>query len=380
VEVTIDYTPAIRQTAGIGRYVRGLVEALAGIDRENRYVLFCAGGVPSRSAWPPNFLVRRSAVPSRFLTAGWNRMGLPIPAEILTGSCDIYHSPDFVLPPLRRAKGIVTVHDLSFMRVPGCAEPRLRAYLEKSVPRAVKAAHRVLADSRNTHNDLVELLEVSPNKISVVPGAVDAIFAPVNDSARLGQASAQYSLPRRFIVSVGTLEPRKNYPRLISAYARLRRTTGLPHKLVIVGKPGWLYDDIYERVRKEGMVEHVQFLGFVPDRDLATIYSLADLMVFPSLYEGFGIPPLEAMACGTPVVSSSNSSLPESVGDAALTVDASDTDAISDAMAHVLGDDDLSARLIRLGQIRAAQFTWHAAARSLLTAYEQAQDERISNV
>jgi glycosyltransferase involved in cell wall biosynthesis len=380
VRVAIDYTPAIRQGAGIGRYTRGLVDALTDLDRENQYVLFCAGEMPSREAWPPNFLIRRSVIPSRWLTAGWHKIGLPIPAELLTGYCDLFHSTDFVLPPLKRARGIVTIHDLSFIRLPGCSDPGLRGYLDKSVPKAVRAAHRVLADSWNTRNDLIDLLQVHPDKVSVVPGAVDTIFSPVDDLARLGQARARYQLPDRFIISVGTLEPRKNYPRLISAYARLRRQTGLPHKLVIVGRPGWLYDDIYKSVRAESVGEQVRFLGFVPDSDLAALYTMADLMVFPSLYEGFGIPPLEAMACGTPVVSSNNSSLPESVGGAALTVSAEDTEAIADAMAQVLEDDRCRARMIELGRQQAAKFTWHAAARSLLAAYSQTLDEEFPNI
>ena len=375
MRVAIDYTPAIRQGAGIGRYTRGLVAGLADSDQENEYVLFCAGGTPSRKEWPPNFVVRRSAIPSRWLTLGWHRMGLPIPAEILTGECDLYHSPDFVLPPLRRARGVVTVHDLTFMRLPGCADPGLRTYLNRSVPKAVRAARHVLADSWNTRNDLIDLLQVSPGKVSVVLGAVDATFSRVEDPTRLHLARARYGLPPRFIISVGTLEPRKNYPRLVSAYALMQRKTAFPHHLVIVGRPGWLYEEVHERVRTEGVGEHVHFLGFVPDRDLPALYTLADLMVFPSLYEGFGIPPLEAMACGTPVVSSNNSSLPESVGSAALTANAEDTEAIADAISRVLGDSSLSSCLSELGKIQAARFTWTAAAHQLLTAYTRAWSE-----
>lgn len=375
MRAAIDYTSAMRQGAGVGRYTRGLVAALAEIDRENQYVLFCAGSAPSADGWPSNFIVRRSAIPSRWLTIGWHRIGLPLPAEVFTGDCDLYHSPDFVLPPLRRALGVVTVHDLSFMRLPECADPGLRAYLNKCVPKAVRAAGHVLADSWSTRSDLIELLQVCPDKVSVVPGAVEAGFSRVEDSARLVTARARYRLPQWFIISVGTLEPRKNYPRLISAYALMRRQTGLPHHLVIAGPPGWLYGAVYDRIREEGVGEHVQFLGFVPDCDLAALYSLADLMVFPSLYEGFGMPPLEAMACGTPVVSSNNSSLPETVGTAALTVDAEDTEGIANAIARVLGSNELRTRLIELGRLQAAQFTWHAAAQKLLGAYGQALAE-----
>jgi glycosyltransferase involved in cell wall biosynthesis len=369
VQVVIDYTPAIHQGAGIGRYTRGLVDALADLDRDNRYTLFCAGTAPPRKEWPSNFTLRSSRIPSRWLTTVWHRMGLPIPAEALVGDCDLYHSPDFVLPPLKRACGIVTVHDLTFMRLPDCADHGLRAHLNRSVPKAVRAARHVLADSWSTRNDLIELLQVPAAKVSVVPAGVDAFFSRVEDPERLEQTRARYGLPQWFIVSVGTLEPRKNYVRLVSAYALMRRQTGLPHHLVIAGKPGWLYGGLRERIRDEGVSECVHLLGFVPDADLPALYTLADLMVFPSLYEGFGIPPLEAMACGTPVVSSNNSSLPESVGSAAQTVNAEQTDEIADAMARVLGNAALRSRLIELGYLQAAQFTWHTAARKLLAAY-----------
>jgi glycosyltransferase involved in cell wall biosynthesis len=240
------------------------------------------------------------------------------------------------------------------------------------VPKAIKAACHILADSWNTRNDLIELLDAPPSKVSVVPGAVDAAFSRVEDSSSLEDARDRYGLPRKFVISVGTLEPRKNYPRLISAYALLRRLTGLPHHLVIAGKPGWLFEETYDRARTEGVTECVHFLGFVPDRDLALLYALADLMVFPSLYEGFGIPPLEAMACSTPVVCSNNSSLPESVGDAALLVNAENVEEIADAMARVLTNTELRAHLVELGETQAAQFTWQAAAQKLLTAYKKA--------
>jgi glycosyltransferase involved in cell wall biosynthesis len=158
----------------------------------------------------------------------------------------------------------------------------------------------------------------------------------------------------------------------------MRRQTGVPHHLVIAGRPGWLYEDVYERVRAEGITEAVHFLGFVPDHDLPALYTLSDLMVFPSLYEGFGLPPLEAMACGTPVVSSNNSSMPESAGSAALMVNAAETEEISDAMARVLADTGLQARMVELGHIQAAQFTWHAAAQRLLAAYKQALAEGVT--
>lgn len=369
MQITIDYTPALRQTAGIGRYTRGLVAALAELDRENEYTLFCAGQAPEGIRWPDNFAVRASHVPARWLTAGWHRLGISLPAERLVGPCEIFHSPDFTLPPLRRAQGVVTVHDLSFLRLPEHAEPNLRNYLQRAVPLSVARAARVLADSESTKRDLINLLQVPPEKISVVPPGVEPRFRPVRDTVKLTAVRNHYDLPQWFILSVGTIEPRKNLTRLISAYAQLRRHTGLPHALVMAGKEGWLYQEIYEQVAKEGLTEHVRFPGFIADDDLPALYTLADLLAFPSLYEGFGLPPLEAMACGTPVVTSNNSSLPETVGAAALLVDAENVDGITDAMARVLGNANLRVRLADLGRAQAARFTWADAARKLLDAY-----------
>ncbi|MGQ9491757.1 MAG: glycosyltransferase family 4 protein [Anaerolineae bacterium] len=372
MQIAIDYTPALRQAAGIGRYTRELVAALARLDRQNEYTLFCAGESPPMAGWPANFRVRTSNVPARWLTAGWHRLGLPLAVETFTGACDLYHSPDFALPPLKTARGVVTVHDLSFLRCPEHADPGLRAFLTRAVPRSVARACRVLADSESTKADLVELLGVEAEKISVVPAGVDARFRPVRDTLKLAQVRQRYRLPEWFILFVGTLEPRKNLPRLITAYAQMRRHTGLPHQLVIAGKPGWLYEGIYEQVVKEGLSENVHFIGFVADDDLPALYTLADLLAFPSLYEGFGLPPLEAMACGTPVVASNRASLPATIGSAGLLVDPEDTDALADALARVLGNASLRIRLADLGRAQAARFTWQAAAERLLEAYRLA--------
>lgn len=370
MHITIDYTAAVRQRAGIGRYTRNLVAALAEADRRNTYTLFCAGADPEISGLPANFAVRTTHVPERVLNIGWHKLSLPLGVEHLSGHCDIFHSPDFTLPPLGSARGVVTVHDLSFLRLPQCADPGLRAHLSASVPRAVASAHRVLADSMHTRDDLVDLLGVPAQKISVVYAGVEARFRPVRDLVQLRRVQAQYGLPELFILFVGTIEPRKNLSRLIAAYGDLRRQTALPHQLVLCGAKGWLSDDIYRQVREEGLDEDVIFPGFVADEDLPALYTLADLFAFPSLYEGFGLPPLEAMACGTAVVAGNNSSLPEVLGSAALMVDAEDTGAITEAMAAALGNASLRVRLADLGRAQAARFTWQDAAQQLMRAYE----------
>jgi glycosyltransferase involved in cell wall biosynthesis len=369
MRVTIDYTSAVRQHAGVGRYVRNLVSALAQVDRQNNYTLFCAGDAPPAQEWPANFSIRTSRVPERFLTVAWHKLGLPLHVERLAGAADIFHAPDFTLPPLSHARGIVTIHDLSFLKVPECADPGLRDYLTRRVPVSVTNAARVLADSENTRRDLIELLGVPQEKISVVYAGVESRFHPERDPNRLAEVRNRYQLPELFVLFVGTIEPRKNLRRLISAYAQMRRQTGLPHQLLLSGSKGWLYESIYGEVEHEGLVEYVRFPGFVADEDLPALYSLADLFVFPSLYEGFGLPPLEAMACGTPVLASNNSSLPEVLGTAARLVDAGDVAGLADAMAILLSDSSLRAHLAEAGTAQAARFTWEDAARQLLRAY-----------
>ena len=198
------------------------------------------------------------------------------------------------------------------------------------------------------------------------------VSAARTSAARLDEVRARYRLPDRFILGLGTLEPRKNFARLIAAFGQLVRETGLPHALVIGGKPGWLYEDIYRQANQEDLAGRVLFPGFVADEDLPALYSLADVFVFPSLYEGFGIPVLEAMACGTPVVTSNNSSLPEAAGSAALMVEATDSTELAEAIAKVLNDTELRRRMIAAGYDQARRFTWQRSAQALLEAYERA--------
>jgi glycosyltransferase involved in cell wall biosynthesis len=372
VRVTIDYTPALRQSAGIGRYTRGLIRALAQIDHENNYTLFSAGQAPGAQGWPPNFSLRTVPVQARHLGIAWHRLHLPMPADWLAGPADLFHSPDFTLPPLARARGVVTVHDLSFLTVPECADPRLRAFLARAVPSAVRRARRVLADSGNTADDLNRLLGVPADKISVVQAGIEPRFEPVRDSDCLARVRARYQLPDHFILGLGTLEPRKNFAGLIRAYGALQQRAGVSQDLVIAGGPGWLYQGIYDEAKRQPLPMSIHFPGFVADEDLPALYSLADIFAFPSLYEGFGIPPLEAMACGTPVICANNSSLPEAVGDAALLIDARDEGALVDGLHTLVSDDRLRARLVRAGLARAGHFAWSGAASALLAAYRQA--------
>jgi len=307
----------------------------------------------------------------RHLAILWHRLQLPLPVESFTGPVDLFHSPDFTLPPAWRARTLVTVHDLSFLRYPEGADPRLRAYLMDAVPRSVRRADHVLADSQNTRDDLVALLGVPPEKITVVYPGVEPRFRPLDDPGVLSAVRERYRLPERFILHVGTLEPRKNLVRLMEAYALLSEHGVATDEvsLVVAGGRGWLYEGIFQAVERLGLAGRVTFTGFVRDEDLPALYNLADLFVFPSVYEGFGLPPLEAMACGTPVVVSNTSSLPEVVGQAGLLVSPTDVGALAEAMARALRNGELRARLRARGLEQARRFTWQKVAEETLRAY-----------
>lgn len=375
MRIGIDYTAALRQGAGVGRFVRNLVAALIVRDHDNTYTLFYPRqdrrGPPLTLPTAANVAGRPLLLSERALNAVWYKLGLPIPIEAFGGHADLYHFLDFVVPPIRHGSVVLTIHDLSFLLVPECAEAGLRAHLERVVPIAVREADFITADSENTRNELTTLLDVAPDRIAVVYGGVDANFRPVTDEVQLEAARLKYGLFFPFILYVGTIEPRKNLGRLLRAYTSLRVNHRARHRLVVAGGLGWLYQDVLREIDELAAEHEVVFLGRVPEVDLPVLYSLADLFVFPSLYEGFGLPPLEAMACGRPVLCSNTSSLPEVVGDAGVLVSPFDVDGLADAMAELLGDPDQRAALGRRGIERAREFTWDKSAERLLDVYRR---------
>lgn len=368
MRIGIDYTAAVRQRAGIGRYARSLIRALARRDHENDYVLLSAGKEPDAEPWPANFSLRALPVTDRHLSILWQKLRLPLPVEWLTGRLDLFHSPDFVLPPVRKARTVLTIHDLSFLRHPECSSPALLEYLMSAVPRSVARADLILADSQSTQHDLIELMGMDPARIRVVYPAVDDTFAP-SDQANVAAVRARHDIGGPYILSLGTLQPRKNYVRLIEAFRILKDTSDIPHRLVIGGGPGWLYEPIYETIETLGLQDEVRMLGYVDEGDLPALYTGADVFCFPTLYEGFGIPVLEAMACGTPVVASNTSSLPEAAGDAALLVSPTDTEAMAEALGRAITNTDMRERLIQSGLVQCQRFSWSDSARDLHMAY-----------
>ncbi len=385
MRIGFDYTAAVHQTAGIGRYVRELVTALTQVESEFDYRLFVAAGVrppdrlPDVSAPPfgdsaAQWQLRSTRLTRRWLERLWYRLRLPLPVETWTGRVDLFHAPDFVLPPTRpQTRTLVTIYDLSFVRLPDITMTGMTRYLNRWVPHSVRQANHVIAISESTRQDLIELYHTPPAKISVLYPGLTPQFkpsSPQNAPAAIETTLRQtYGLGQSpFILSVGTVQPRKNYQRLIQAFAEL---VDEPSELllVIVGGAGWQAEPIYQTVEQLGLSQRVRFLGYVSDAELSQLYRMAQVFAYPSLYEGFGLPALEALACGTPVVAANTTALPEVVGQAGLLVDPLDVAALRDALQRLLTDESLRQTLIARGYVQADKFSWTRTAQELVRLY-----------
>lgn len=377
MRIAIDYTAATRETAGIGNYVRSLVEAMLAQDASNQYTLLTSGRPTRDRPFPEaqNVRGRSLIIPDRYLNVLWYRWRLPISATFFTGQVDIYHGPDFVLPPLNsHTRKIVTVHDLAFIEQPEYAVPELAAYLKKVVPEAIAAADVIASISQTTRQTLIDHFHTPPEKITIIPNGIRGYFRRVSDPVLLEATRHKFGLKSPLVLGVGTQQPRKNHLGLIKAFHRAASSSNRqsrPAMLALAGGSGWLYEETQQAVAELKLEKKVRFLGHVSDLELMLLYSLADVFVFPSFYEGFGVPPLEAMACGTPVITSNTSSLPEAVGDAALLVDPHKSGEIAKAITRVLENPPLQDELRQKGYKQAARYTWQKSARKMLAVYQQ---------
>jgi glycosyltransferase involved in cell wall biosynthesis len=387
--IGFDVTSALTQGGGIGRYTRELIRALVAEAPGYDFALFsarppAAPPVPDSLPIAPNVTHRPAPLAEHWLYRLWYRARAPLPVQVFTGRIDLFHSPDFVLPPVSgRIPTLLTVHDLSFVHYPETFPVKLDNYLNRSVPPTERRADHILADSTSTRRDLQSLWNVAPERITVLYSGVNERFQPVTDREKLAEIRAHYGLgDRPFVLTVGTVQPRKNYELLTRAFRPVADRR--PHALVIAGGKGWMGEGLSAEIERQGLRDRVRLVGFVDDDDLPGLYSAADLFVFPSLYEGFGLPLLEAMACGTPVISSNASSLPEVVQDqdgmmpgtasaspAAVLLSPRDEPAWSEAMLRLLEDDEARRRLVEAGFAQSARFSWRATARQLADLYHR---------
>jgi glycosyltransferase involved in cell wall biosynthesis len=374
MRIAIDYTAAIRQGAGIGGYVRNLVAAMLARDTSNQYTLLTSGRSTKERPFPDaeNARGRNLLIPDRYLNILWYRWKVPFPATFFSGPTDIYHGLDFVLPPLgKKVRKVVTIHDLAFLEHPEHAVPSLAAYLRKVVPEAVETADVVATVSHEVSRTLIEHFQTPHEKLVVIPPGVGKSFHRITDSIILDATRHKFGLKSPLVLAVGTLEPRKNHIGLIKAFYQAQKKKNGPAMLAIVGGQGWLYEETTRVIHELKLDKKVRFLGRVSDLELVTLYSIADIFAFPSFFEGFGIPPLEAMACGTPVITSNTSSLPEFASNAALLVDPHSIDEIAQAITLLLEDEQLRTKLREQGYQRAKQYTWEVSAQKMLHVYQQ---------
>lgn len=369
MHIAIDAHSVGTGLAGNETYITNLVEALAEVDTVNRYTIY----VTKREAverfsnrWP-HVTVRRT-LPHTPLV----RIPLTLFAELRLRPVDLLHVQ--FTTPLAPCPVVATVHDISFEHLPHTFKRRSWMQLRLTVRWTARVAAHVITPSEHARRDIIETYRLSPDKVTATPLAAPPHFAPVTDESEMKRVRSLYGVEGDYILAVGSIQPRKNLVRLFAAYAALRRSrpqAKLP-RLFLVGKRAWLYEETLRALEEQGIARDVLFTGYVPETDLPALYTGALCFVYPSYFEGFGLPPLEAMQCGAPVITGDRTSLPEVVGDAGLMVDPFDEGALASAIALMIDDAALRTDFRRKGLERARMFNWHQTARLTLQIYEQA--------
>jgi glycosyltransferase involved in cell wall biosynthesis len=364
MKVCIDIQPAIAQRAGIGRYTAQLAAHL-GMRRSNHeialfYFDFLRKGmtIPYGNATPRP--VRW--FPGRVARKAWSALGVP-PFEFFGGKADVYHFTNFLLPPLKTGKAVVTIHDTSFLRCPETMDEKNLKHLQSGITRTVRRADAIITISKFTGSEVAELLKVEPDRIHPIHLGIGDEFRP-RPEEEVASVKQTLGLDKPYILTVGTIEPRKNLPFMIDVFEKMTAFDGC---LAIAGMPGWKYEKIFDRMKKSSRAEDIRYLGRVPEEQVPALYTGANLFMLTSLYEGFGFTPLEAMACGTPVVSSSAGSLPEVLGDCAAFVEGFDPGAWVEVAEKKLGNRSDSARGIE----HASGYSWSETADQTWRVYEK---------
>lgn len=370
MHIAIDAHSVGAQLAGNESYVTNLIEALAEIDAENRYTVYVTKPAAMErfgNRWP-NFTLRLT-LPHTPLV----RVPLTLSKELRRRPVDLLHV-QFTAPPLCPCPIVASIHDLSFEHLPQTFKLRSRMQLRLTVRHTARKAARILALSDYARNDIIKTYGIEAERVSVTPLAASRLFTPVKDPSALSLVRKKYDIKRDYILAVGSIQPRKNLPRLIDAYAHLRslRPQAKLPQLALVGKNAWLYRETLQAAKQYGFADDIIFTGYVPEADLPPLYSGATCFVYPSYFEGFGLPVLEAMQCGTPVIAGNRTSLPEVVGDAGLLVDPFDEEALAQGMARVIENANFADDLRVKGLRRAGDFSWQKTARLTLQAYQQA--------
>ena len=369
MRICLDVSPTAQKHAGQARYAGEIARALANSGDVDLSLFYNREG----DAALPDYLSHLPAKTVNMSNKPW-RMGVLFsqlarwPMDKTFGAGDIFHATNHLLAHFSRARTVFTLHDLIFLRYPEYHLPRNRWYLTFAIPRYLRAADVVITPSECSRQDAIKAYGLPESKIRVIYEAPAPYFKPITDQTAPAEVRQKYNLPEKFILHVGTIEPRKNLNRLLDAFKPLLQDWPDLH-LVLIGKKGWLYEPFFQHLRNLGLEERVVFPGYIDEADLPACFQLAEVFAFPSLYEGFGLPPLEAMACGAPVVSSNSSSLPEVIGEAGLLIDPTNTAELAAALRRVLSDDALKSELGQRALARAKQFSWVNAVDALQEVY-----------
>jgi len=356
--IGLDVGKALGGFDGLATYSRMLISALAEVDGSHHYHLY------DLHSPRPDQALFRARFPGAPSHLSFHPSAGPAPGEVA-----LFHSLAHRLPPVKPPRLVFTLHDLTFLSHPGFHTVKNRVETLCAVVEAACTADRFIAVSEHTKGQAMALLGLAGERIVVIPEAADPCFKPVDREERRSAVLRRLGVDGPFLLTVGSLEPRKNLGRLLDALALLPEDTRSSHTLVVTGGPGWCNRELHERIERGASGLRVRLTGEVPQDDLAVLYSCAEAFVYPSLAEGFGLPVLEAMACGAPVVTSSTTSLPEVVGEAAILVDPADAEALADAVGRVLADSALRRELRARGFHRVAEFSWQRSARKTLELY-----------
>jgi glycosyltransferase involved in cell wall biosynthesis len=368
MRIAFDGTTLRPGRTGVGYYTEHLLRHLAGDGATDELVVVSNRAIETARPLPPHVRVATSRV--RLPRLVWMQTAA---RQVLRDvAADVAHFTNGMVPLASPVPTVVTIHDMSLTLYPRYHPPRRVLLNRPLVDLAARRAQAIITVSESAKRDIVRLYGLAPERVHVIHEAAAPEFQRVTDAGRLAVVRARYALGPRTILYVGTIEPRKNLPLLLEAFAARRRSGDLPHQLVCVGPYGWLSRGISRRIERLGLNGVVRFTGYVPFDDLPALYSLAEMFVFPSLYEGFGLPVIEAMACGTPVVAGRNSSLGEVAGGAIQHVDPLDVDALGDGMVAVARDPALRDRLRAAGLLRARMFSWERAAHATTEVYRLA--------
>ena len=374
MRIGIDASSILPARTGVGNYTFYLIKTLLRVDSHNQYVIY----LNSYSQPMPditflkrdNVTIKRYHIVGPLLLQAWRFINFP-PIDVFTGGIDVFHSPAGLMIPQLKGKRILTLHDLYFMEHPEDTDIMGGKYLRQTLPAKIHKADHIIAVSHATKADIVKHLNVPSGKITVIYEGVDFLrFRIIVDTSPLNFIRQEYCLPQQFILTVATLEPRKNIEGLLFAYRRLKQIIHNPPKLVIVGRQGWKSDTIPGTLQELGLQRDVIFTGYVSDEHLPLIYSNALMFVYPSFHEGFGLPVLEAMACGVPVLTSDTSALREIVGDAAITVDPTNYYALAERMKEIITSHKIRSQLKERALNHVRNFSWESCARKTLNVYE----------